>query len=122
MPGSSKVRRSRRPATPEQRAGTKFDGIKVEFNWTNDEWALAQLQRIRLASALVAHDDDELLAVFQKLIPDGVVPDMLEGLARTKRHVEALHALLNATLMRSFAVLERCGYGPDNESSETAVT
>jgi hypothetical protein len=87
---------------------------KVEFNWSNDEWAVAQLQRIRLAGALIAHDDDELLAVFKKLIPDGVVPDMLEGLAHTKRHIEDLHAVLNATLMRSFAVLERCGYGPDN--------
>jgi hypothetical protein len=105
---SSKVRSSRRPATPEQRKRTKF-----EFNWNNDEWA-----RIRLARALVARDDDELLAVFQALIPVGVVPDMLEGLARTRRHVEVLHALLDTSLMRSFAVLEQCGYGLDNESSE----
>jgi hypothetical protein len=109
----SKVNFSRRHVTPEQTAEIKSDGV-VEFN--NEE-----LARIRLASALVAHDDDELLALFQELIPEGVVPDMLEGLALTRRHVETLHALLNATLTRSFAVLERCGYGPDIETSETAV-
>jgi hypothetical protein len=112
----SKVNCSRRHATSEQTAGINCDRV-VEFAWSNEEWA-----RIRLASALVAHDDDELLAVFQELIPEGVVPDMLEGLALTRGHVETLHALLSATLMRSFAVLERCGYGPDNETSETAVT
>jgi hypothetical protein len=105
---SSKVRSSRRPGAPEQRAEPKF-----EFSWTNDERA-----RIRLARALLARDDDELLAVFQTLIPVGVVPDMLEGLAHTRRHVAILHSLLDASLMRSFAVLERCGYGVDNESSE----
>jgi hypothetical protein len=46
----------------------------------------------------------------REIVTAGEAPNILEGLTRTKKHLEALEKLIDAALARSFLILERLGY------------
>jgi len=46
---------------------------------------------------------------------------MLEGWCETKKHLECLIKVCDVALNRSFLVLERLGYGPDNPPPDMRV-
>jgi hypothetical protein len=51
----------------------------------------------------------------------GQAPELLEGMTRTRLHLEMLHNLLQAALHRSFLVVERLGYGPGDSLPDARV-
>jgi hypothetical protein len=103
-----------RPMTQQERDALQFEAIKAEFDWRNDEWAATWLPWVRLAAIHVAGDQDKLKGLMAEFVKDGEAGNILEGLTRTKMHLETLHKLMEAALSRSFLVLERLGYSPDN--------
>ncbi|MCA1470864.1 hypothetical protein I6F09_23545 [Bradyrhizobium sp. IC3195] len=103
-----------RPMTQEERDALQFEAIKAEFDWSNDEWAATWLPWVRLAAIHVAGDQDKLKELMAGFVKDGEAGNILEGLTRTRMHLETLHKLVDAALGRSFIVLERLGYSPDN--------
>lgn len=102
-------------------AAMTFPAVETEFNWSNDEWALAHLPKVRIASLLLQRDDVGLADTIGKMTKAGIVPEMLDGLCVTKDHLEALVKLLETAITRSFVVLERAGFSPDFPPSEHAV-
>lgn len=102
-------------------AAMTFPAVDAEFSWGNDEWALAHLPKVRIASLLLQRDDTALAATIGEMAKAGIVPEMLDGICVTKDHIEALVKMLDAALTRSFVVLERLGYSPDFPPSEHAV-
>jgi hypothetical protein len=56
-----------------------------------------------------------------RLVKDGAVPDALEALTGTKNHLNALAKILETALLRSFLVLERLGYSPDNPPPDNVI-
>jgi hypothetical protein len=110
-----------RPMTQEERDALEFEAIKVEFNWSNDEWAALWLPWVRVAAIYVRGDQDKLKELMADLVKEGNAPNLLEGLTRTKLHLEALYDLVQAALMRSFLMIERLGYSPDNPPPESRV-
>jgi hypothetical protein len=98
-----------------------FQGVKINVDWTNQEWAAAHLPFVRLAAVALEKDDKELQAAFADMAKGGVVPDLLESWCRTKQHLKALVKGLEAALARSFLVLDRLGYTPDNPPPDSAV-
>lgn len=91
----------------------KFEGIEFPFNFTNEEWALANLTWVRAASLLVRDDDREMASKMESMVRAGLVPDLLDNIAETKDHLATIVKLLDVALSRSFVVLERLGYSPD---------
>jgi hypothetical protein len=67
-------------------------------------------QAFALAAVHVAGDQDRLKELMRELVSAGEAPNLLEGLTRTKKHLEALEKLIDVALVRSFLVLERLGY------------
>ena len=106
--------RKRAPATQEERDAQQLVAIKAEFDWTNEQWSETWLPWVRVAGVQVGRDQDRLQETMRDLVAAGEAPNVLEGLTRTKQHLEALEKLIDAALMRSFLVLERLGYSPDN--------
>jgi hypothetical protein len=49
------------------------------------------------------------------------MPQLLEGLTRTRLHLESLHKALDVALSRSFLIIERLGYSPDNPPLDTPI-
>jgi hypothetical protein len=45
----------------------------------------------------------------------------LEGLTRTKKHLDALSKLMQAALTRMFLVIEEFGYSPGNPPPDSRV-
>jgi hypothetical protein len=109
------------PATPEQRKAMTFPAVKVSFEHTNDDWALAHLPRVRLATLILQRDDMVLEKLMAGFVKDGLVPEMLEGLCKTKEHLKFLVEFCDVALARSFCVLERLGYDPETELPETKM-
>ena len=108
------------PATPEQRKAMTFKGKKVKFDWTNEDWAAAFLPSVRLAVISLEKDEKELEEAIGKIMRDGIVPDLLDGLTNTKEHLEALASMIGTVLHRHFIVLERLGYDLDNNKPPDA--
>jgi hypothetical protein len=90
-----------------------FEGIELPFEYGNDEWALANLPWVRAASLLMKYDDRALTTKMGEMALGGIAPDLLDNIARTKAHLEAIVKLLDTVLTRSFVSLERLGYSPD---------
>jgi hypothetical protein len=88
------------PATPEQRKAMTFKGKKVKFDWTNEDWAAAFLPSVRLAVVSLEKDEKELEEAIGKVMRDGIVPDLLDGLTNTKEHLEALASMIGTVLNR----------------------
>ena len=91
-----------------------FKGKKVKFDWTNEDWAAAFLPTVRIAVAMLEKDEKEFEEAIGKVVRDGVVPDLLDGLTNTKEHLEALASMIGTVLNRHFIVLEKLGYDLDN--------
>src|ERR1700683_422844 len=102
----SRRRPKQAPATQAERDALEIVAIKAEFDWSNDEWAETWLPWIRVAAMQVGGDQDRLKDGMRRLVKSGEAPNVLEGLTRTKMHLEALHKLVDAALTRSFLVLE----------------
>jgi hypothetical protein len=105
---------NKRVMTQEARDAMQFNAIKAEFDWSNDDWASTWLPWVRVAAVHVGGDQDKLKDLMADFVKDGEAANILEGLTRTKMHLEALYKLVDAALMRSFLVLERLSYSPDN--------
>ena len=114
---SKKARR--RPATQKERDALQFEAIKANFDWTNDDWASTWLPHVRVASLLVARDQDQLKATMHEIVATGGVPELLDNLTKTQQHLAALRKLVDVALQRSFLVIERLGYSPDNPPPES---
>ena len=108
-------------ATPEQRKAMTFPAVKVSFEHTNDDWALAHLPRVRLATLILQRDDMVLEKLMAGFVKDGIAPEMMDGLCMTKEHLKSLAELCDVALARSFCVLERLGYNPANPPPETRM-
>jgi hypothetical protein len=102
------------PATQEERDALRFEAIKADFNWTNDDWGTTWLPWVRISAVTVNNDDVTLKDLMQQFVATGEASNVLEGLTRTKMQLKALHKLVDAALSRSLLVLERLGYSPDN--------
>lgn len=98
---------NQKPVTQAER--DQWEAIRAEFDWANDEWAAATLPWIRLAAVLLRGDQDRLKELMCELMRAGEASNALEGLRRTRSHLDALHQLLDTALLR----LEGLGY-PDN--------
>ena len=117
-----RCRRSRKdPATQAERDAIQWKAIKAEFNWSNDEWAETWLPWVRVAACHVDGDRTALKSLMLDLISAGDAPNVLEGLTRTKIHLQALVELTNAALSRSFLVLEELGYSAENQPPVSRV-
>ena len=91
----------------------KFDAIDARFEYGNEEWALANLPKIRIASHMLQRNDIELADSISKMVTGGIVPDTLDGLIATRDHMKALAEMIDVALTRSFVVLDRLGFSPD---------
>jgi hypothetical protein len=110
-----------RPMTKEERDALRFEAIKVDFDWRNEEWATTWLPWVRLAVAILHLDDEQHKESALKAVQAGLMPKLLEGFTRTKTHLKALHDAVDATLVRSFITVERLGYSPENPPPETPI-
>jgi hypothetical protein len=117
----AKAKSKSTPATQQQRSSMKFKPIGALFDWDNETWALTFLPRIRLASAILNNDERSLEEIMADCAKGGLAPDMLEGWCETKKHLKLLVETCDIALARSFLVLERLGYGPDNPPPDTRV-
>jgi hypothetical protein len=95
-------------------AAQRFEAIKLEFHWSNDQWAAMWLPWVRVAACQVANNDADLTEAMKAVANGGGAPDLLEGFERTKRQFSSLVELMNAAQMRTFVALDRLGYSPDN--------
>ena len=73
------------------------------------------------AHAILCRDHDNLEKHMKTIVESGQAQTLLEGLTRTKDQLEILRKAMDAALMRSFLVLERLGYSPDNPPPESPV-
>lgn len=101
-----------RPATQAERDATMFKPIPGALP-CRDEWE-RYLPTIRTAELLLGLSPEELKLSFTKLAATASAANWLELLAETKHDIEVVAKMLDATLARSFLVLERLGYSPDN--------
>ncbi len=108
-------------ATAEQRSAMTFAAIRPKFSWTNEDWSLAFLPRVRLALLALNHDDKSLERFMSGVVKEGIVPDMLDGWVETKEHLRGLAEMLDTALTRSFIVLERLGYDPENPPPDSKM-
>lgn len=118
-PRTSNARSSRKqsnvaPATEAERAALTFVRQDIKFEWSNEDWGLAHLPNVRMATLALQKDHVELQQLWVDLVEDGLAPDLLERWCETKHHLNALAVLIDDALTRSFLVLERLGYSPDN--------
>ena len=121
MKSKTSRRAKKMPATPEQRKAMTFPALKVSFEHTNDDWAITYLPRVRLATLILQRDDMVLEKLMAGFVKDGLAPEMMDGLCMTKEHLKSLVELCDVALARSFCVLERLGYNPDNPPTETRM-
>lgn len=108
----------RRAATPAERKAMTFPTGKAEFDWTDEDWAVAHLPQIRAAALVLQRDDKELETVVTEMVKTGMIPELFEQWSSVKEHLEGLIELLGAACTRTFIVLERIGYSRDKPSPE----
>jgi hypothetical protein len=82
--------RAAKAATQEERDALRFKAIKAKFDWTNDDWATTWLPWVRIAAVFVGDNDTHLQEAVRAMIPDGNVPDTLDGLTKLKDHLQSL--------------------------------
>ena len=109
-------------ATKAERAAVKFEAMDLPFNWTNEDWTRHHLVSVRIASRLLAMDSTELQEAMAKMVKNGAAPEMLDSMCATRDNLKALTEMLDIALTRSFLVLERLGYGPDNPPPDNVVS
>jgi hypothetical protein len=69
---------------------------------------------VRVAAVVLNGDEPVLRDLIKSFVADGEMQNILEGFTRTKMHLDVPYKLLDAALGRSFLMLERLGYSPDN--------
>lgn len=106
--------RKARPATQAERDALQFEPVKIDFHFGNQEWTDTYLSNVRLSVILLEMDEAELTEKISRIVAGGMAHGFLDNLTLTKQHLEDLAGLVNCTLTRSFLVLERLGYSPDN--------
>ena len=91
-----------------------FTPMKIEFP-SNQQWASNHLPMVRVALRIASFDragvDESLSSMLQT---EGLIPNLLDVLARTKDHLQGLSELIDTVLARSFVALGDMGYSPDN--------
>jgi hypothetical protein len=118
---TSRLAKKMSAATPEQRKAMTFAAVNLPFNWTNDDWGLTFLPRVRVATISLQRDDKALEKFMADIVKDGMAPELLDGWIRTRDHLKGLAEVCNVALQRSFIVLERLGYDPKTELPETKM-
>jgi hypothetical protein len=106
------------PMTQEERDALTWEAVKVEFNWSNEDWAAMWLPWVRYSIALTALDHDKLKELMADAIRAGEGPNLLEGLTRAKLHIGGMADHINGALHRCFLCVERLGYKPGEEFPE----
>lgn len=109
-----KTKRERKPATAEERTALEFERVKARFDWTNEDWALAYLPSVRIASVMLEKDRPELTEAIRGLAADGEIPGLLDRLIEAREHLMLLAKMIDSAINRQFLVLETLGYGPEN--------
>lgn len=109
-----------RPATAEERAAVTWGSSKIKFDWTNEGWANNYLPYVRIGIATLEKDHRALLVAVKELADEGAMPSMMDGMCQTKQHLEGLVEGLDIAISRSFLMLERLGYTPDNPPPDGA--
>ena len=112
--GLTLVAKEGRPATQAERDAIAFKPIPVDLQWSDDEWERANLVTVRVAAKLVNYTSEGLQVVLSELAPTGHLPETLDGMIGTKEHLADMIRLLETAIARSFLVLERLGFSPDN--------
>jgi len=79
------------------------------------------LPHVRIASGILQRDRNELKELMAGFVKVRLAPQMLEGLTNTKKHLEGLAKMIDQALFRSFLLLERLGYSPDNPPSDSQM-
>lgn len=111
-----------RPATQAERDAIHFEAVEgLDFNCTNDEWANANLPLVRVAVAMLGRNDVAHQSALASLMKTGVVPDMLDDMVQARENFKALAQMIDIALHRSFLVLERLGYTPENPPPDSVV-
>jgi hypothetical protein len=103
-----------KPATQAERDAIAFKPIPINLQWSDEEWERGHLVSVRVAAEIVARTPARLQDAISKLAPTGHLHETLDGLIGTKEHLESMIRLLETAIVRSFLVLERLGYSPDN--------
>ena len=104
---------TKRTTRRKGRETTTFPAIDAVFDWKNDEWALAFLPTVRLATLTVKRDDKALEQVYREMIEadkDGEVERLLEGFLDVAEHLDGIVDLLTCAMERSSIVLKRLGW------------
>jgi hypothetical protein len=118
---TSRLAKKMSAATPEQRKAMTFASVNLPFNWTNDDWGLTFLPRVRAATLSLQRDDKALEKFMADIVKDGMAPELLDGWILTRDHLKCLVEVCDVALKRSFIVLERLGYDPETELPETKM-
>jgi hypothetical protein len=64
----------------------RFNAIpEVDFDWTNQEWALTHAPVCRLASHVLRHDDRQLEQMLRAVHDEGGLEEYVDLLERTQR-------------------------------------
>ena len=66
-------------ATLEARKAIAFKALKAKFDWTNDDWVMTFLPRIRMAVLFLQRDREGCEDLMGKIVKEGLAPDMMEG-------------------------------------------
>src|SRR5262245_383458 len=98
-------------ATPGERAATPVDAANGSFD--AEKWATC-LTAVRLATLLLKRDDQEFEEVFSEIVAKSDAPDVLDAWCTAQEDLRDMIELLDTVLKKSFSVLERLGYSPDN--------
>jgi len=91
----------------------EFAKIRAEFDWSNDDWAMMWLPWIRAAAIQAAGEQANVESFMGACAKDGTAEELLDGLGRTKVHLESLTKLIDRALLRTHAALKQFGYSPD---------
>jgi len=72
------------------------------------------LPMFRLALVMLSRNPKELEASMAELVVAGMAPKLLDDLCIVKQKFADMSHFMDAAISRSFLMLERLGYGPDN--------
>lgn len=119
-PSHLRVVASTPAATQAERDALSFEAIDAPFKWSNEDWSRAHLPWLRMASAFIQEDAGVMQARFAELAPHGVLPGALDMMCATRQHLLDCAQIIDVAVTRSFLVLERLGYSPENPPPDCA--
>lgn len=98
-----------------------FDAVDIKFEHSNEQWALAHLPQVRIASILVNKNERDITETIDRMAKQGIAPELLDGLIDTRDHLKAIVEFIDVALARSFYALDRLGYTPDDPPTDERV-